>query len=71
MPYMTGTQLSQKILEVNPNIPIILCTGHSELTNREKSLAMGIKEYVEKPLDIDRLLRTVREVVDASKGDGQ
>ncbi len=65
MPHMTGTQLSQRILETRPDIPIILCTGYSELTNREKSLAMGIKEYIEKPLKIDSLLRVVRMVLDS------
>ena len=64
MPFMTGTQLSQHLLEVKPDTPIILCTGHSELTNREKSLTMGIREYLEKPLHINQLLRTVRKVLD-------
>ncbi len=64
MPYMTGAQLSQKLLETRPDIPIILCTGHSEQINREKSLAMGIKEYLEKPLNLDNLLQTAREVLD-------
>jgi len=64
MPHMTGTQLSQQLLETRADIPIILCTGHSELTNREKSLAMGIKEYLKKPLGNDRLIRTARQVLD-------
>ncbi len=64
MPYMTGTQLAQKIMEIRPNLSIILCTGHSALTNREKALRMGIKEYCEKPLDVHNLLRTVRKVLD-------
>jgi signal transduction histidine kinase/ActR/RegA family two-component response regulator len=67
MPYMTGTQLSQKILATRPNLPIILCTGHSNLTNREKALAMGIKEYCQKPLKMRKLLCTVREVLDRAK----
>ncbi len=66
MPGMTGMALSQQILEQNPSFPIILCTGHSELINREKAMAMGIAAYLEKPVTIDRLAKTVREVLDHS-----
>jgi len=50
MPYMTGAELAQKILSIRPDIPIILCTGQSELVNREKALAMGICDYLNKPV---------------------
>lgn len=50
MPYMTGAELAQKILAIRPDIPIILCTGQSELINREKSLAMGVCAYLTKPV---------------------
>ncbi|MBU0663317.1 MAG: DUF3365 domain-containing protein [Proteobacteria bacterium] len=50
MPYMTGAEFAQKILGIRPDIPIILCTGQSELINREKALAMGVCEYLNKPV---------------------
>ena len=64
MPYMTGSQLALKILETQPQIPIILCTGQSDAINREQALAIGIKEYLEKPLNIDTMLATIRKVLD-------
>ncbi len=64
MPIMTGAELARHILAIRPEVPIILCTGHSELICREKALAMGITQYCEKPMDIGKLLRTVREVFD-------
>ena len=64
MPSMTGAQLAQKVMEIKPPMPVILCTGHSELINREKALAMGIREYVEKPLVMSRLLKIIRGVLD-------
>ncbi len=50
MPYMTGAELAQEILGIRPDIPIILCTGQSELINKEKALAMGICDYLNKPV---------------------
>ncbi|MBU1138315.1 MAG: response regulator, partial [Proteobacteria bacterium] len=67
MPYMTGADLAQKALELCPHLPIILCTGHSELINREKAMAIGIKEYCHKPLNKKYMLRTVRTVLDNAK----
>lgn len=64
MPYMTGADLSKKMMEIRSNIPIILCTGHSELINRKSALEMGIKKYLTKPLSNDKLLRAIREVLD-------
>jgi PAS domain S-box-containing protein len=63
MPYMTGMVLAKKILEIRPELPIILCTGFSELTSREKAAAVGIVGFLEKPVAVDNLVRTVREVL--------
>lgn len=67
MPYMTGTDLAQRLLEIRPSLPVILCTGHSDIVNREKALAMGITEYCEKPLSIEKMLRKVRATLDRVK----
>ncbi len=64
MPYITGAELAQNVLEVRPDIPIILCTGHSEIINRDKAIAIGISEYCEKPMTMNFMLRTVRRVLD-------
>ncbi|MDH3568399.1 MAG: response regulator, partial [Desulfobacteraceae bacterium] len=64
MPYMTGAELSQKLFEIRPDIPIILCSGYSELINKEKAKAMGFVKYIEKPIILDSLLKTVRDVLD-------
>jgi CheY-like chemotaxis protein len=64
MPHMTGLELAEKIIEINSDMPIIICTGHSELVNREKAMSVGISEYCEKPLSIKVLLLAVRSVLD-------
>ena len=67
MPKMTGERLAQAILKINPEIPIILGTGHSTAINREEALALGIKEFYHKPLSTDRLVRLVRKVLDENR----
>lgn len=68
MPEMTGLELSRKILQLQPDQPIVLCTGHSELINRKKALETGINEYYEKPVIISELAKTIRKVLDQNKG---
>ena len=65
MPELTGVELTQKILEIDPEKPIILCTGHSDEIDRDRAAALGIRAYFEKPLAIDELLVTLRELLDA------
>ncbi|MFH1020920.1 MAG: response regulator, partial [Pseudomonadota bacterium] len=64
MPSMTGVELAQKILAISPRTPVILCTGQSELINREKALAMGIHDYLNKPVRMEALLIAVRKALD-------
>jgi PAS domain S-box-containing protein len=65
MPNMTGTRFAREIMETRPNIPIILCTGFSELITEEKAKEMGIRELVMKPLIMNDMANVVRRVLDA------
>ena len=68
MPGMTGVQLSEKLLEIRPDIPIIICTGHSSLINESKAKKLGIADYIMKPLSISRIGKSIRKVLDKSLG---
>lgn len=50
MPKMTGIELAQRLLEIRPDLPVILCTGFSEAAQSEQALSIGIREIVNKPL---------------------
>ena len=63
MPGLTGMNLAKKVLELRPEIPIIMCTGHSETVSKETALEAGIKKFVAKPLQSDELLSAVAEVL--------
>ncbi len=64
MPNMTGVELAPRLLEIRPDIPIILYTGFSEITDANKAKALGIREFLMKPIVIDQIARTIRKVLD-------
>jgi PAS domain S-box-containing protein len=64
MPNMTGDTLAKALMKIRPDIPIILCTGFSERISEEKAKALGIKEFVMKPLAMNDLARRIRKVLD-------
>jgi len=67
MPKMTGEQLARRLMEIKPDIPVILCTGFNETITEEKALAMGIDKFVMKPIVKDELANTIRTVLDNPK----
>jgi PAS domain S-box-containing protein len=64
MPKMTGDKLVKEILKIQPDIPIILCTGFSEKIDEKKARAIGVADYIEKPLDMRDYAMKVRKVLD-------
>jgi len=63
MPNMTGAELTQRILSVRKNVPVILCTGSYELIDEERAKSIGITEYVTKPFTFERLAKAVFNVI--------
>ncbi len=64
MPNMSGLELAAEIINLRPQIPIILCTGFSESITAAQALDFGIKAFMLKPLSLPDLLRTTRSVLD-------
>ncbi len=67
MPGMTGVELSRRLMEIRPDIPIILSTGFSELITPEEAKRLGIRELIMKPYDRRQLAETIRRVFDTRK----
>ncbi len=63
MPNMTGVELSQELVQIRPDVPIILCTGFSEIVTAEEARAMGIRELLMKPILIDELTGAIQRVL--------
>jgi PAS domain S-box-containing protein len=66
MPNMTGTQLSEKLLSIKPDIPIILCSVFPEDVNPEEVKKIGIKEFIAKPISMKKINKIIRKVLDKS-----
>jgi PAS domain S-box-containing protein len=64
MPEMTGAELARRLLAVSPGIPIVLCTGYSELIDEQKARDLGVRAFLMKPCPMGLLARTVRETLD-------
>ncbi len=64
MPRMNGDILAQELLALVPDLPVILCTGHSEQFSARDARAAGICDYLRKPLPQGALARSVRKALD-------
>jgi CheY-like chemotaxis protein len=63
MPGMTGTDLARRMLQIRPDLPIILCTGYSTLISEEKAKSLGIRAFLFKPLARKDLAHLIRKVL--------
>ena len=64
MPNMDGKLLSEKILSLKKDIPVILCTGFHETFTEKDAVKMGIRRYFHKPVLIQTLTLAIREELD-------
>ncbi|UCF85681.1 MAG: response regulator [Desulfobacteraceae bacterium] len=64
MPDMTGFELARKLLQTRSDLPIILFSGFSKMVTEEKAKAIGIREFVMKPIDISEMAKIVRRALD-------
>jgi signal transduction histidine kinase/CheY-like chemotaxis protein len=67
MPHFSGDELAKSLLEIRPDIPIILCTGYSSIINEKKATEIGIRAFVMKPIEARLLAQTIRQVLDGNK----
>lgn len=65
MPNMTGKDLIKNLMSIRPDIPTILCTGFSEIIDKQKAKAMGAKAFLMKPIIRQDMANTIREVLDS------
>ncbi len=66
MPNMIGSDLARRMLQIRPDIPIILCTGYSNRINETEAKAIGIKEFAIKPLTIGKTSELIRKILNGS-----
>jgi CheY-like chemotaxis protein len=63
MPVMNGVELIRRIKQLAPALPVVLCTGFSEIMDEEKAKEIGIVGYLCKPVSKRQLAQTIHEVL--------
>jgi len=65
MPRITGHQLAKAAMNLRPDLPVLLITGHSTAIDEASALACGIRAFLRKPVDHERLLGAVNAALPA------
>jgi DNA-binding NtrC family response regulator len=66
MPGMDGIEVLEKIQILAPDAPVVMISGHGNIDTAVESIKKGAYDYIEKPLDLNRLLITIRNAMDKS-----
>lgn len=66
MPKLDGIEFLQKSNEINPDVPVIMISGHGNIETAVEAVKKGAYDYISKPPDLNRLLITIRNAMDKS-----
>jgi two-component system nitrogen regulation response regulator NtrX len=64
MPKMDGIEFLERARESNPDVPIIMISGHGTIETAVEAVKKGAYDYISKPPDLNRLLITIRNAMD-------
>jgi len=67
MPKMDGIEVLQKILELRAETPVVMISGHGDIETAVGAIKQGAFDFIAKPLDLNRLLVTVRNALDRNE----
>lgn len=66
MPGLDGIEVLERMNALTPDTPVIMISGHGNIDTAVESIKKGAFDYIEKPLDLNRLLITIRNAMDKS-----
>ena len=66
MPRMDGIEVMESLLSMIPDVPVIMISGHANIDTAVEAIKKGAFDFIEKPLDLNRLLITIRNAMDKS-----
>lgn len=64
MPKLNGLDMIQSIKEKDPDIPIIITSAYNDTDNLHKAITLGVKDFVHKPVDLKKLLDTIKKALE-------
>src|SRR5579872_920676 len=56
MPKLDGIEFLEKVKETNPDVPVIMISGHGTIETAVEAVKKGAYDYISKPPDLNRLL---------------
>lgn len=65
MPGMDGLTLQRRLLELGCTLPVVVITGHGDVESARSAFRASAVDFLEKPVDIERLLKAIHEAFDA------
>jgi PAS domain S-box-containing protein len=68
MPRMTGMKVAEELLRIRPDLPIVLCTGFSEVVSARQARALGVREFLMKPYSVLEIAESVRRALRRGRG---
>jgi FixJ family two-component response regulator len=71
MPGMSGHELSRRLRALEPQLPVILLTGHGDISTAVSEMKQGAFDFFAKPVNRDVLLKRVREAVETCQARSQ
>lgn len=66
MPNMDGLELLDKLFSINPDFTVVMISGHGNIETAVEAIKKGAFDFIQKPLDLNRLLITIRNATDKS-----
>lgn len=66
MPKMDGMEAIERLSELSPDTPIIMISGHGTIDTAVEAVKKGAFDFIQKPMDLNRLLITIRNAMDKS-----
>jgi two-component system, NtrC family, nitrogen regulation response regulator NtrX len=67
MPRMDGIEVLEKIMQLSYDTPVVMISGHGNIETAVEAVKKGAFDFIEKPLDLNRLLVTIRNATDRSQ----
>ena len=67
MPEMNGFEVLKKVKDTTPSLSVIIISAHGSVENAVKATRLGAFDFIEKPIDRDKLLISVRNAVEQVK----
>lgn len=64
MPQMDGIEVLDKIKNIKPDLPVIMISGHGSIDTAVETIKKGAFDFIEKPLDLNRILITIKNATD-------